>query len=42
MQMFTVVDLFRCFLTSMINLAIRDDLNASGNELSATASLPGG
>ena len=37
MQVFTVVDLFSRFSTSMINLAIRDDSNASGNESSATA-----
>ena len=37
MQMFTVVDLFSCFSTSMTNIAIHDDSNASGNESSATA-----
>ena len=37
MQMFTFVDLFRCFSTSMINQATRDDSNSSGNESSATA-----
>ena len=37
MKVFTVVDLFSCFSTSMINLAIRDGSNACGNESSATA-----
>ena len=37
MQMFTFVDLFSCFSTSMMNLATRDDSNAYGNESSATA-----
>ena len=37
MQMSTVVDLFSCFSPSIINLAIRDDSNAYGNESSAGA-----
>ena len=35
--MLTVVDLFSCFSTSMINLAIHDDSNAYSNESSTTA-----
>ena len=37
MQVFTVVDIFSCFSTFLINLAIRDDSNAYGNESSTTA-----
>ena len=37
MQVFTVVDLFNCLPTSMINLAIRDDSSAFCNESSVTA-----
>ena len=37
MQMFIVVDLLSCVSTSMRNLAIRDDTNASGNESSASS-----
>ena len=34
--MLTVVDLFSCFSTSMINLAIHDDSNGYSNEASST------
>ena len=37
MQMVTVVDLFSCFFTSMINLAIHDNSNACSNGSSTTA-----
>ena len=37
MQMLTVVDLFSCFSTYMIHLAIHDDLNGYSNESSTTA-----
>ena len=40
MQMLTVVDLFSCFSTSVINLAIRDDSNAYGNKSSAASVDP--
>ena len=35
MQMFTLVDLFSCFSTSMISVVIRDEASAYGNEPSA-------